>query len=76
MSTNNLKKQIYKENPIATLQRIKKGRAYYTAIINSRNLIFSIPIDDMGDAEFLNSMSSKLLIRWIINDSEIDEKAT
>lgn len=67
MDNNELKKLLYKENPPAHLQRIKKGSVHYVAFLkNGKSVDFNIPVIDMGDAEFLKTMHSKSLIRWIV----------
>lgn len=67
MELNEIKKSLYKENPHAVLKMIRKSVAYYSAHLVSNDLIvqFQVPIEDMGDADFLSTMDSKLLIRWI-----------
>lgn len=67
MELNEIKKLLYKENPHAVLKHIRNGAAYYSAHISSVDKIiqFEVPVNDMGDADFLSSMDSKLLIRWI-----------
>lgn len=73
MNLNEIKKALYKENPIATFTHIKKGIAYYSCrllIEVEESIRFAIPIEDMGDAEFLSAMDSKLLIRWIVEKNE------
>jgi hypothetical protein len=74
MELNDIKKALYKEpNNRATFDRIKKGIAYYSTEILDKEgkiekIIFSIPIEDMGEAEFNIVMKSKYLIRWIVNN--------
>ncbi len=73
MEKNEIKKALYKQNPVASFKMVRKGIAYYTASIEddsrkipeTRNISFEVPIEDMGDADFLNLMEGKLLIRWI-----------
>lgn len=67
MELNDIKKALYKENPHAVLKHIRKGVVYYSAHIASIDQIvqFEVPVNDMGDADFLFHMDSKLLIRWI-----------
>jgi hypothetical protein len=67
MELNDIKKVLYKENPTAVLKQIRKGVAYYSAHVPSIDKViqFEIPVNDMGDADFLAHMDSKLLIRWI-----------
>jgi len=57
---------LYRENPVAKLIMIRKGLAYYDTKTNDIIVNFEIPVSDMGDADFLNEMESKLLIRWIV----------
>ena len=68
MELNDIKKALYKENPSAVLKHIRKGTAYYSAHVVSLDKVvqFEIPIEDMGDADFLAHMDSKYLIRWIV----------
>jgi len=77
---NDIKKILYKDNPVAEFDYIRKGYAYYKALVHytegespikvSRYIPFMIPIADMGDADFKARMDAKHLIRWII----IEEK--
>lgn len=66
MTKTEIKKMLYKENPKAYLNYIRKGKAYYYANIGDITINFEIPIDDMGSADFFSEMDSKLLNRWII----------
>ena len=76
MEKNEIKKLLYKQNPKANLDYIRKGIAYYWTVIStekteeklseSRQVFFEIPINDMGDADFLSQMDSKHLNRWIV----------
>ncbi len=71
MERNEIKKALYKQNPIAKLDYIRKSKAYYSAIIKDGELDsvfvqFEIPVEDMGDADFLVNMEAKLLQRWIL----------
>ena len=73
MSTKDLiKKALYKEKPIAKFEYIRKGKAYYSTWASYEHesidtkIIFEIPVDDMGDADFLPEMEAKLLVRWIM----------
>jgi len=69
MDKNEIKKALYKQNPIANFKFIRKGVAYYWTIIASDKepieITFEIPVLDMGDADFEQIMQAKLLIRWI-----------
>jgi len=73
MEKNEIKKALYKQNPTAKLDYIRKGNAYYSTVVDyvvagmTGVLIrFEIPVEDMGDADFGAEMESKLLQRWII----------
>jgi hypothetical protein len=71
MSTNEIKKLLYKQNPTAEFQYIRKSVAYYRTVIiqengAAANILFQVPVADMGDADFGKEMSAKLLIRWIM----------
>ena len=69
MEKNEIKKALYKQNPEANFQMIRKGVAYYAATIEEdgyeNEVRFEIPVSDMGDSDFLLYMQAKLLIRWI-----------
>lgn len=73
MQQNELKKELYKQNPLAKFQFIRKGHAYYEAVLNLEPhndpdtffVSFMIPVDDMGETDFTPTMPAKLLIRWI-----------
>jgi hypothetical protein len=66
MEKNEIKKALYRQKPLATFSKIRKGNAYYVAEIENKKLLFEIPIVDMGDADFLPYMEAKLLIRWVL----------
>lgn len=66
MKTNTeIKKNLYKQKPVASLRYIRKGTAYYYADLEEQRVEFEIPINDMGDADFLPRMDAKLLGRWL-----------
>lgn len=66
MNKNEIKKALYRQKPIARLDFIRKGVAYYTTQINDINIArFEIPVDDMGGADLFVEMDAKLLIRWL-----------
>ena len=72
MEKNEIKKELYKQKPMATLNFIRKGAAHYSTVLNNDNGIdsisvnFEVPIDDMGDADFFSHMDAKLLIRYLV----------
>jgi hypothetical protein len=70
MTKEEIKKALYKQNPVANLIFIRKGVVYYEAPILdygdvSRSICFEVPVSDMGDADFLAKMQAKHLIRYI-----------
>jgi len=71
MERNDIKKALYKQNPKAQFEYIRKGNAYYNTVVENAEsgsvfVKFEIPVDDMGDADFGVEMESKLLQRWIM----------
>lgn len=72
MEKNDIKKALYRQNPIAEFKYIRKGKAYYNTVIQSNDstatysVTFEVPVEDMGDADFHSEMESKLLQRWIM----------
>lgn len=67
METNEIKKYLYKEKPLAELTYIRKGIAYYQVQIEEYTIKFEVPVNDMGDADFFSEMDAKLLIRYLVN---------
>lgn len=70
MELNDIKKALYKQNPKAEIKFIRKGIAYYLAVIQDDNyepveVRFEVPVIDMGDADFLPYMDAKLMNRYI-----------
>ena len=69
MTKNEIKKELYKNNPVAHFDYIRKGIAYYfTMLHNEKEIRFEVPVSDMGDADFHEKMDSKHLNRWIVED--------
>ena len=66
MEKNEIKKLLYLNKPAAKFLYIRKGQAYYKSMVNDIEIMFNIPVSDMGDADFLNEMEAKHLIRWIV----------
>lgn len=78
---NEIKKLLYKQKPKAELLFIRKGVAYYDTVLVveeepmkiHKTFFFEVPIEDMGEADFLPEMDAKLLIRWlVINVSDLE----
>lgn len=74
MEKNEIKKLLYKKNPVAKLEGIRKGLAYYSCYgvkMDNDDLIkinFEIPVTDMLQGDFELKMDSKYLIRWIVDE--------
>ena len=67
MEKNEIKKELYKQDPLANFNYIKKSVAHYYVIMLDKTMVyFAIPVEDMGDAEFRDTMPAKLLIRYIV----------
>jgi len=70
MTNTEIKKALYKQKPIAEFEFIRVGVAYYGTIIKSEEnedvkISFQVPVNDMGDADYLPQMDAKLLNRYI-----------
>jgi hypothetical protein len=69
MEKNEIKKALYKENPIANIVSVTKDGINYATVINDNySVYFRIPFNDIGDAKFEPHMDGKYLIRWIITE--------
>jgi hypothetical protein len=77
MELNDIKKEIYKQQPSAYLESINKdGIHYMTQVLapGSENdesaeyidVFFAIPFNDLGDAVFVERVAANHLIRWIV----------
>lgn len=76
MNKDEIKKALYKQKPIAELIHVKKnGVTYMTSLIPGGFVVFRVPLNEIGDAEWLVEMPSQLLIRYILLDNE-EEKET
>jgi hypothetical protein len=66
MIKTEIKKALYKEKPDAYFKFIRMGNAYYNTVLVHGDIInFYIPVDEMGNTDFLPKMDAKLLQRWI-----------
>ena len=71
MEKNEIKKALYKQKPMATIQFIRIGVAYYEATIRDDEGLkvmvgFQVPVSDMGDTDYFPQMDAKLLNRYIV----------
>ncbi len=66
MSINEIKKELYKQNPEAILDFIDNGCPSYHAVLNDGTWVnFHIPTSDLKDTRFYPKMEAKYLIRWL-----------
>lgn len=69
MTNTEIKKALYKQKPIAEFEFIRVGVAYYSTTINNEGedfkVSFQVPVNDMGDSDYLPQMDAKLLNRYI-----------
>ncbi len=66
MTTNEIKKALYKQNPTAFLELIANDKICYYANLIEKRVRFEIPFHDTKEATFLGTMEAKYLIRWLI----------
>lgn len=66
MEKTEIKKELYKQKPIANLEFIRKGIAYYATVLGEDYIRFEVPLEDIGDADFFPNMDAKLLIRYLV----------
>ena len=66
MEINDIKKYLYKVKPMAKLLYIRKGSAYYEAPGPEKEFLFKVPVEDMGDADYLPEMPAQQLIRYLL----------
>jgi len=65
MTTNEIKKALYKQNPSAILEFIINDKIHYYADLIEERVKFEIPFNDTKEATFLATMEAKYLIRWL-----------
>lgn len=66
MEKNELKKVLYREKPLANLTYVRKGVIYYECVVNDIHILFEVPVNDIGDADFFPTMRAQHLIRWLV----------
>ena len=72
MTNTEIKKALYKQKPQAKFDKIRIGIAYYSTMVLDDNnepfyVKFEVPVNDMGEADYLPEMDAKLLNRYITN---------
>lgn len=67
MELNEIKKALYRQNPVAEFIGANRDGFEYIAHLKEVDAIhFKIPFHDIGDATFYREMEAKHLIRWIV----------
>ena len=72
MENNGIKKALYKQQPKAKFIKADNANLYYGAFIeledkSLQQILFTIPISDIGDAKLWRDEEAKLLIRYLNN---------
>lgn len=69
MDKNLIKKELYKQKPIAELGfKTEISKIYSTElVIDGEEVIieFEVPFSEMGESEFNDKLEAQLLIRWM-----------
>lgn len=75
MTTNEIKKALIKKNPVAVMKCVRMGNIHYYSdfLLNTIypgetvhvHVDFIVPVNDIGEADFLLGMNAKELIRWM-----------
>jgi len=75
MTTNEIKKALYRENPLAkrtarqtpevTITKVDPYDRYISCLNNGETLVFIIPHSEQGATLFNETEPAKLLIRWL-----------
>ena len=69
MTNNEIKKLVYKQKPQADLEMIRGGNLYYNALLtNMEEILFTVPISDIGTTDVFPMMEAKHLLRWLTNE--------
>lgn len=66
---NTIKKELYKQKPLAHRFYMGQYQYQYRCFVELQNqqfnCIFTVPISDMGETTFTDSIPSQLLIRYL-----------
>ncbi len=57
-------KTIVKNNSVS-FSHYRKGHLYYNVEVEGKSYSFPVPIDDIGDATFLNQDKAMIMMRYI-----------
>lgn len=66
MTPIEIKKYLYKENPIALLHNVRKDGITYSTGLSDHAILFLVPLNEIGEVIWKTRMEAKLLIRYII----------
>ena len=66
MEKNEIKKMLYKENPVAVLHEVRKDGIIYTTGFGDNTITFQIPLSEIGEVIWGRTIEAKLLIRYIL----------
>ena len=66
--SNEIKKALYKEKPIAEISSVSKSGIVYVCYSGElqKPLAFLVPLNDIGDVLFAKEMNAQLLIRYLV----------
>jgi len=79
MDINEIKKELYKQKPVAQLVRVTKSGLHYMAVIKEptpsgmhrHTIFFLVPFSEIGDATFVpQEPESHLLIRYLVTPEQ------
>lgn len=76
MTITEIKKELYKQKPVAEFVHAKKGSLLYAALIGKSPagfndyVHFQVPFSDIGDGIFMDRMPAQQLIRYLVEPSE------
>jgi len=69
MTTNEIKKSLYKEKLIAIMDYVTNGAVWYTVKLNDgTHVFFKVPTEETFGGTFYPTMSAQQLIRWIYQE--------
>lgn len=73
MTTNEIKKALLKQSPVAKLVYITNGAIYYSTTLESHDAIsFKIPMEETSGGYFYSDMPAKALLRWIEIEQQLE----
>jgi hypothetical protein len=74
MTTNEIKKALYKEKLTAIMDYVTNGAVWYTVKLNDgTDVFFKVPAEETFGGTFYPTMSAQQLIRWIYQEEENDQ---